>query len=76
MSLLHQLAVMALRILFFGGLAVAYASAAAGLLGVVETQSVTKLILLGTIAAFVAMIFYYGLSDWELRRRLRQQLGH
>ena len=73
---LHQLAVMALRILFFGGLAVAYASAAAGLLGVIGTQLVTKLVLLATIEAFVTMIFYYALSDWELRRRIRQQLGN
>jgi hypothetical protein len=72
---LHQLAVAVLRGWFFAASAVAYASAAAGLLGIMESQAAAKYILFGAAAAFIAMILYYGVSDWELRRRLRR-LGH
>jgi len=62
-----------LQIFFFVGLAVAYLTAGAGLVGFLDARTVSKFILIGSIVAFVAMLFYFGASDLEFRRRLRRQ---
>jgi hypothetical protein len=66
-------AVAALRVLLFAGLAVAYLGAAAGLVRLIDARTVSLIILIGAAVAFVAMVFYFGVSDLELRRRLGRE---
>jgi hypothetical protein len=71
---LHRAAIAVLQFLMFVGLAVAYASAAAGLFGFLDARTVSLIILSGAAVAFVAMVLYFSASDLELRRRLRREL--
>jgi hypothetical protein len=70
----HRIVTAVLRVLLFAGLAVAYASAAAGLVGFIDARTVSLIILIGAAVAFVAMVFYFGVSDLALNRQLRRNL--
>lgn len=70
----HQTAIAVPRAVLIAGLAMAYASAAAGLAGFFDARTVSKLILIGAIVAFVAMLLYLAASELQLRRRLRREL--
>jgi hypothetical protein len=63
-----------LRILLLAGLAVAYVSAAAGAIGLIDARAVSLIILIGTAVALVATVLYFGVSDLEIRRKFRREL--
>jgi hypothetical protein len=71
---IHRAVIAALQMLLFAGLAVAYAGAAMGLVGLLDARTVSLVILISAGVAFVALILYFGASDLELRRRLRREL--
>jgi len=71
---LHRAVIVALRALLFAGLAVAYVSAAAGAIGLIDARSVSLIVLIGTAVALVATVLYFGVSDLEIRRKFRREL--
>ena len=71
----HQAVVAVLRALLFAGLAIAYASAGIGAARLIDAGTASKFILIGAFVAFIAMLFYFVISDLELRRRLHRQLS-
>jgi hypothetical protein len=67
----HRIIAAVSRAFLFAGLAVAYVSAGAGLIGFIDARTVSLIILIGSSVAFVALVLYFGLSDLELRRLSR-----
>jgi hypothetical protein len=72
---MHRALIAFLRVLLFVGLFVAYGAAGAGLAGLSDARTISLFILIGAIVAFVAMLLYFGASDFALRQRLRRELS-
>jgi hypothetical protein len=72
---LHRTIIAALRVVLFVGLFVAYGGAGVGLVGLSDARTVSLIILIGAIVAFVAMLLYFGASDFALRQKLRRELS-
>jgi ABC-type branched-subunit amino acid transport system permease subunit len=68
---LHQMVSGVLQLVLISALAVAYLSALAGVMGIIDAGTVAFIALCGATVAFVAIVAYLAGAELEQRRRLR-----